>query len=76
MCEVIDINKPMVCVSILSYLSSLVLFWHKCWLNINFNDTVVFIVKRDGYIVHFLYVSKDEPINLRNTDMTEKSEIF
>lgn len=67
----------MVRVSILSYLSSLVLFGHKCWLNINFNDVVVFIVKGDGYIVHFLYVSKDEPINLlRNADMTEKSVIF
>ena len=40
----------------------------------NFNDVAIVTVKENDYIIHFLYMSKDEAINfLRNADLTEKS---
>ena len=41
----------------------------------NFNDIAIVTVRGNDYIIHFLYRSKDETINLsRNADLTEKSE--
>ena len=40
----------------------------------SFNDFAVVFVKGNDYRIHFLYMSKDEAINLlRNVDLTEKS---
>ena len=39
-----------------------------------FNDVAVVTVKGNDYRIHFLYLIKDEAINLlRNADLTEKS---
>ena len=39
----------------------------------NFNDVPIVTVKENYYEIHFLYMSKDEAINLlRNADLTEK----
>ena len=35
---------------------------------------LIFLLK--NYRIHFLYLSKDETINLLNLDLTEKSEIL
>ena len=38
------------------------------------NDAAIFSVKGNGYRIPFLYMSKDEGINLlKNADLTEKS---
>ena len=40
----------------------------------NFNGVAIRAVKGNDYRIHFLYMSKDEAINLlRNVDLTEKS---
>ena len=40
----------------------------------NFNNVAIHAVKGNDYRIHFLYMSKDEAINLlRNVDLTEKS---
>ena len=40
----------------------------------NFNDAAIVTVKGNGYWIHFLYMGKDEAINLlKNADLTEKS---
>ena len=45
--------------------------------SINFNDVTIVTVKRSDYRVHFLYMSKDEAINLiRNADLTKQSRIL
>ena len=41
---------------------------------ISVNDAAIFPVKRNDYRIHFLYLSKDEAINLlRNADLIEIS---
>ena len=43
----------------------------------DFNDVAIVTVKGNDYKIHFLYMSKDEAINLlRNADLTEKNRIF
>ena len=43
----------------------------------NFDDLFVITSKGNDYTIHFLYMSKDEAINLlRNADLTEKSRIL
>ena len=38
---------------------------------ISFNDAAIVSVKQNDYRIHFLYISKDEAINLlRSTDLT------
>ena len=45
--------------------------------SINFNDVTIVTVKRSDYRVHFLYMSKDEAINLiRNADLTKQNRIL
>ena len=40
----------------------------------NFDDLFVITFEGNDYNIHFLYMSKDEAINLlRNADLTEKS---
>ena len=42
--------------------------------SMNFDDLFVITFKGNDYTIHFLYMSKDEAINLlRNADLTEKS---
>ena len=39
----------------------------------NFNDAAIVTVKGNGYWIHFLYMGKDEAINLlKNAGLTEK----
>ena len=40
----------------------------------NFDDVDIFFVKRSDYRIHFWYMSKDDPINIRkNSNLNEKS---
>ena len=39
----------------------------------SFNNVAIAYVKEIDYIIHFLYISEDEALNLlRNADLTEK----
>ena len=43
----------------------------------DFNDTAIVSVKRSYYRIHFLYKSKDKPINLfKDVDIAEESGIL
>ena len=43
----------------------------------SFKDVAIVSVKGNDYRIHFLYMSKDESINvLTNADLTEKSERY
>ena len=43
----------------------------------NFNDVAVVFVKGIYYRIHFIYMNKDDGINIvKNSDLNEKSEFL
>ena len=40
---------------------------------INFNDVPIVSIKGSDYGIHFWYMSKDDAINMKNSNLIEKS---